>query len=114
MASAGYPFDPAEITEKRKRIKRELLADGTLVVVSGRPGIYMLVDFTGTGRKYQKIDIFKAPDRYQSSSTCSIPRIADDTVLLLYDISSFSTYQDQRKINHIFSMPITFKKATQK
>ncbi|MBR0231528.1 MAG: HAD family hydrolase [Clostridia bacterium] len=29
MASAGYPFDPAEITEKRKRIKRELLADGT-------------------------------------------------------------------------------------
>ena len=87
----------------------ELLANNTLVVVSGRPGIYMLVDFTGTGKNYEKIEIFKAPDRYQSSSYCSIPKISDDTVLLIYDISSFSTYHDQRKINHIFSMPITFE-----
>ncbi len=89
----------------------ELLANNTLVVVSGRPGIYLLVDFTGTGRKYERVEIFQAPDRYQSSSYCSIPQIADDAVLLLYDISSFSTYTDQRKINHIFALPITFKNS---
>ena len=29
MASTAYLFDPAEISEKRRRLKRELLADGT-------------------------------------------------------------------------------------
>lgn len=90
--------------------KATTLADGTLVIVSGRPGVYLLVDFSGTGRKYEKVWIFKAPNKYQCSAYCAIPRIADDTLLLCYDISSFSNHNPQRQTNHIFALPVTFSR----
>ncbi len=62
-----------------------VLADGTIVVVSGRPDLYLLVDFSGTGKKYQKVRLYQGG----GSSYASVLEIAPNEILVIYDESYF-------------------------
>lgn len=90
--------------------RAKVLDNGTLVVCSGRPGVYLLVDFSGTGRNYQKVEVFKAPNRYQTSAYAALIPTGADSLLLIYDVSSFSTRSKQREVNHIFALPVALVK----
>jgi len=63
-----------------------VLADGTIVVVSGRPNVYLLIDFTGTGRNYQKVEIYRG----SGSSYASVLESAPNEILVVYDESRFA------------------------
>ncbi len=62
-----------------------VLANGTLVVVTGRPNLYALVDFTGTGKNFQKLEIYRGG----GSSYGSVLEIAPNKILIIHDESSF-------------------------
>ncbi len=73
------------------------LHDGTLVACAGRPGLYLLIDFSGTGDNWQRIDVYSG----QGSSYASLMEIAPAEVLLVYDESSFSGQRGPGVLNRI-------------
>jgi len=62
-----------------------VLKDGTIVAVSGRPNLYLLVDFSGTGEQYQKVEIYHGA----GSSYASVLETGDNEILIIYDESDF-------------------------
>ncbi len=62
------------------------LSSGALVASSGRPGVYLLVDFTGTGDHWHRIDIFQGT----GCSYTSLIELAPNRVMLFYTNSGFS------------------------
>jgi len=64
-----------------------ILTDGTLVVVTGRPNLYLLVDFTGTGREYQKVMIYNG----SGSSYASVLETGPNEIMIIYDESDFGS-----------------------
>ncbi len=73
------------------------LADGTLAVVTGRPNLYLFVDFTGTGKNYQKICIYKG----STSSYASIIETAPSEIAIFYDESDFGSSRNSSLFNRI-------------
>jgi hypothetical protein len=84
-----------------------LLGDGTLLAASGRPGVYLLVDFTGTGDHWQKIWIYRGP----GSSYTSLAEIAPGNVILIYDESAFCLDKGPGIRNRIMCLSLTIGKA---
>ena len=64
-----------------------VLADGTIVVISGRPNVYLLVDPTGTGKNYRKVEIYRGA----GSSYATVLETAPNEILCLYDESNFGS-----------------------
>ncbi len=62
-----------------------LLENGTLALVTGRPNLYLYLDFTGTGKKYQRYCVWKGG----TSSYASVIEVAPNEVMVLYDESRF-------------------------
>ncbi|HEX7009918.1 MAG TPA: sialidase family protein, partial [Phycisphaeraceae bacterium] len=61
------------------------LSNGALVASSGRPGVYLLVDFSGTGDHWQEIPVYDGV----GSSYTSLLEVEPNLVMLLYDESGF-------------------------
>lgn len=64
-----------------------LLSDGTLAVVTGRPGLFLFLDFTGTGREYQRYQIYNN----STSSYASVFESAPGVLSVVYDESNFGS-----------------------
>lgn len=62
-----------------------LLENGTLAFVTGRPGLYLYLDFTGTGKNYQRYCLWKG----STSSYASILEVAPNEIMVIYDESNF-------------------------
>ena len=62
-----------------------LLKNGTLALVTGRPGLYLFLDFTGTGKNYQRYCLWKG----STSSYASILEVAPNEIMVVYDESNF-------------------------
>ena len=80
----------------------KVLADGTLVVLTGRPGLYMYIDFSGTGKDYQKYQVWGN----HGSSYGSLLEIAPNQVLVVYDESNFGAWRTDSPFSRV--MAVTF------
>ncbi len=74
-----------------------VLADGTIVVISGRPNVYLLIDMTGTGRNYQKINLYRG----SGSSYATVLETAPNEILCLYDESNFGSWTSATPFSRI-------------
>ncbi|MBQ9788239.1 MAG: exo-alpha-sialidase [Lentisphaeria bacterium] len=62
-----------------------VLENGTLALVTGRPNLYLYLDFTGTGKKYQQHTVWKGG----TSSYASLIETAPNELMVVYDESRF-------------------------
>ncbi len=76
-----------------------LLADGTLVMVTGRPDVYLYIDFTGTGRNYQRYTVWRG----SSSSYASVLEIEPNKVMVIYDESDFGAWRNGSKFSRMMA-----------
>ena len=63
-----------------------VMENGTLVVITGRPNLYLLIDPTGTGRDFRKMELYHG----SGSSYASVMETDPGEVLTIHDESSFS------------------------
>ena len=77
----------------------KILSNGTLLVITGRPGVYLYVDYTGTGTKYQKYQVWGG----SGSSYSSILEIAPNRVMVIYDESDFGAWRNQSRFSRIMA-----------
>ena len=77
----------------------KILSNGTLLVITGRPGLYLYIDFTGTGTKYQKYQIWGGA----GSSYASILEIEPNKVMVIYDESDFGAWRNQSRFSRIMA-----------
>lgn len=74
-----------EISDNGVAPQATLLADGTLVVLTGRPNLFMLIDRTGLGEHYEKYMITKA----RTSAYASLVELAPGRIAVFFDESAF-------------------------
>ena len=74
-----------------------VLADGTIVVISGRPKLYLLIDLTGTGRHYQKVSLYRG----SGSSYATVLETAPNEILCIYDESNFGSWRSLTPFSRI-------------
>ena len=74
-----------------------VLADGTIVVISGRPKVYLLIDLTGTGRHYQKVSLYRG----SGSSYATVLETAPNEILCIYDESNFGSWRSLTPFSRI-------------
>lgn len=67
------------------------------MVVSGRPGTYLWIDFSGTGEKYHQFTIYNG----SGSSYASVLETAPNEVLVIYDQSDFAGWKNPSSFNQI-------------
>lgn len=77
--------DPVQIAEYGVNPHVIQLASGALVASSGRPGVYLLIDLTGTGEHWQQVPIYDG----STSSYTTLLEIEPNLVMLLHDESGF-------------------------
>ncbi|MBQ9789199.1 MAG: exo-alpha-sialidase [Lentisphaeria bacterium] len=75
----------------------KLLANGALVMVTGRPYFHLLVDWTGTGKNFQVVDIYTG----SGSSYGSIFEIAPNRVMIIHDESHFSAWRNNSQFSKL-------------
>ncbi len=83
-----------------------ILQNGALVVITGRPATYLLIDFTGTGEHYQKYTVYSGA----GSSYASVIEIAPNRVLVVYDESDFGPTVAQTRMARIMAMTLDIVK----
>ncbi len=74
-----------EISDNGVSPQATILADGTLVVLTGRPALFMLVDRTGTGERYEKLFVTKA----RTSAYASLVELEPGRIAVFFDESAF-------------------------
>ncbi len=79
-----------------------ILQNGTLIVITGRPGTYLLVDFTGTGEHYEKYTIYSG----SGSSYASVLEIAPNRILVIYDESDFGAWRNANIMSRINALTL--------
>ncbi len=84
-----------------------VLSDGTIVVVTGRPNLYLLVDFTGTGANYQKVDIYRGA----GSSYASVLETAPNEITITYDESNFGSWKSPTGFSRIHASRYKVEKS---
>jgi hypothetical protein len=93
--------EPVQIAEKGVFPDAAVLSDGTLVACSGRPGIYLLVDYTGSGNHWQRINLFEGgpfpyPSRnHDDAIGCSyttLTEVLPNILMLTFTESGFAGY----------------------
>ncbi len=76
-----------------------VLADGTIVVTSGRPKLDILVDFTGNGENYHTYRVWDSC----GSSYATMLETAPNEVTLIYDESDFGAWRQPSPFSRIMS-----------
>ena len=79
-----------------------ILSNGALLIITGRPYLYLLVDLTGTGKNYQQVRIYKG----SGSSYASVLETAPDEIMVVYDESDFSTWRNTGLFSRIMAMTL--------
>ena len=83
-----------------------LLQNGAIVVITGRPATYLLIDFTGTGEHYQQYCIYGG----SGSSYASVLEIAPNRVLAVFDESDFGSWRTLTRMSRITAMTLDIVK----
>ena len=99
-SDGGYTWTtPVQVADSGVYPEAIVLQDGTLVVSSGRPGVYLMVDFTGTGSAWQQIRLYDGGPYpywgggYDDDTGCSYTSLAEvqpNVVMLFYTESGLS------------------------
>lgn len=79
-----------------------ILENGALVVITGRPKLYLLVDFTGTGKHYQRSMLYGG----SGSSYASVLEIAPNRIMVIYDESDFGAWRNLGIFSRIMAMTL--------
>ena len=77
----------------------KVLSNGALVILTGRPNLHLLVDWTGTGKEFKKVDIYMG----SGSSYGSIFEIAPNKIMIIYDASSFSVHKNASHFSRLIA-----------
>ena len=77
-----------------------VLKNGTLVLITGRPNLYLYIDFTGTGKDYQQYTVWKG----SSSSYASVLEIEPNKVMVVYDESDFGAWRNGSRFSRILAV----------
>ncbi|MBQ9789523.1 MAG: exo-alpha-sialidase [Lentisphaeria bacterium] len=77
-----------------------VLENGTLVLITGRPGLFLYIDFTGTGKYYQRYTVWNG----SGSSYASVLEIAPNKVLVVYDESDFGSWRNDSCFSRIMAV----------
>lgn len=77
----------------------KLLQNGTLALISGRPNLYLYLDFTGTGKNFQKYLIWKG----STSSYASILEVEPNKLMVIYDESDFGSWRNGSRFSRIMA-----------
>ncbi len=83
------------------------LSDGTLALLSGRPGITLSLDFGGVGDDWQPVELYRGP----GSSYGTIVETSPGKLLVLYDESNFSTGRVNSRYNRIFAVELEVRRG---
>ncbi len=83
-----------------------ILQNGAIVVITGRPATYLLIDFTGTGEHYQQYCIYGG----SGSSYASVLEIAPNRVLVVFDESDFGSWRTLTRMSRITAMTLDIVK----
>ena len=73
------------------------LSDDTVIAVSGRPNVYLLIDLTGTAEHFQKVLIYQG----SGSSYASVIESAPSELLVLFDESNFGAWRSPTAFSYI-------------
>ncbi|MBR6058771.1 MAG: exo-alpha-sialidase [Victivallales bacterium] len=73
------------------------LSDDAIVVVSGRPNLYMLIDLTGTAEHFQKVLLYKG----SGSSYATVVETAPAELLVLFDESNFGSSRSPTAFSYL-------------
>lgn len=68
----------------------KVLSNGALVVLTGRPFLHLLVDWTGTGKDFQKVDIYIG----SGSSYGTIFELEPNKLMIIHDESHFAGWKN--------------------
>ena len=82
------------------------LSDGTLALLSGRPGIYLLLDPTGTGDHFERHELYKGP----GSSYSTVMETAPGELTFIYDESAFCDKKGESSTNRIVQVNYTYRR----
>jgi len=83
----------------------QVLSDGTLAVLSGRPGVYLLLDPTGTGNDYRRHEVYSG----MGSSYATLMETEPGRLLLVYDESSFIGKPGPSSTNRLVAVRYLYK-----
>ena len=73
------------------------LSDGTIVAISGRPDVYLLIDFTGTAEHFQSVRLYHGA----GSSYATVIETAPSELLVLFDESNFGSTRSPSAFSYI-------------
>lgn len=93
---------PEEIARFCVAPAARILKNGALVVITGRPKLYLLIDFTGTGKHYQRCQIYGG----SGSSYASVLEIAPNRIMVIYDESDFGAWRNLGIFSRIMAMTL--------
>lgn len=94
-AVADYGVDP----------QTGLLSDGTLFLLSGRPGVYLMLDPTGTGDHFRRHDVFKG----RGSAYSTLMEVEPGKLLIVYDESAFVNQKGDKPVNRIMQVEYEYR-----
>ena len=82
-----------------------LLSDGTLALLSGRPGLYLMLDRTGTGEHFVRHEVFSG----MGSSYATLMETAPGKLLIVYDDSSMIHFKGDGPTNRIMAVTYDYR-----
>lgn len=94
-----------EISDNGVAPQATILSDGTLVVLTGRPNLFLLVDRTGTGEHYEKLMITKA----RTSAYASLVELKPGRIAVFFDESAFISEPGDTPDNRIMQVEYEYK-----
>ena len=77
----------------------KLLSNGALAMVTGRPNVHLLLDWTGTGKNFQIVDIYTG----SGSSYATIFEVVPNRVMIIHDESHFSAWRNNSQFSKIMA-----------
>ena len=93
---------PEEIAKFCVAPAARILENGALLVITGRPKLDLLVDFTGTGKQYQRCMLYGG----SGSSYASVLEVAPNRVMVIYDESDFGAWRNTGLFSRIMAMTL--------
>ena len=84
-----------------------LLSDGTLALLSGRPGLWLMLDKTGTGDHFVRHEVFSG----MGSSYATLMETAPGKLLVVYDDSAFIQFKGDRPTNRIMAVTYDYRRG---
>ena len=98
--------EPKDVAPVTVAPAARVLSNGTLVLITGRPNLYLFIDPTGTGENYTQHPIYE----HIGSSYASILEIEPNRLMVIYDESDFGAGNKPGIFNRIMAVTIDIEK----